>query len=142
MYVSQETPEQTDARLRQVLKAATIRHLPGLWWFGEFSLLDFPGAVRSDALALVRDEEGWSQLVPLVAQDAPTERLRVWSFHFTPGLDNSGFVGWLASHIKRATGSGVLVICGQNSARGGIFDYWACTEEVAPRALEVISALM
>ncbi|MFC5235901.1 DUF6196 family protein [Pseudonocardia zijingensis] len=28
--------------------------------------------------------------------------------------DDSGFVGWLASRIKAATGSGLFVVCGQN----------------------------
>jgi hypothetical protein len=28
-------------------------------------------------------------------------------------VDNSGFVGWLASHLKAAIGTGVLVVCGK-----------------------------
>jgi len=65
----------------------------------------------------------------------------VWRFHFPAGLDNSGFVGWLASHLKRQFGTGVVVICGQNSARGGIFDYWACPFAIADPVLAEIRAL-
>lgn len=54
-----------------------------------------------------------------------TESFGLFSFHFRDGLDNSGFVGWLASTLKRELGTGVFVVCGQNSRRGGIFDYWA-----------------
>ena len=46
-------------------------------------------------------------------------------FHFPAGVDNSGFVGWLASHLKVVLGTGVLVVCGFNSQRGGVFDYGA-----------------
>lgn len=56
-------------------------------------------------------------------------------------VDNSGFVGWLATHIKRATGSGVFVVCGQNSCGGGIYDHWGCPEAVADPVLETIHAL-
>ena len=65
----------------------------------------------------------------------------VFSFHFTPGLDNSGFVGWLASHLKAVTGTGVLVVCGQNSGRGGIFDYWGAPLPVASRVVAEIRRL-
>ncbi|MBW3567345.1 MAG: hypothetical protein KY410_05190, partial [Proteobacteria bacterium] len=100
--------------------------------FEEFPLDAFPAARTVDALAIVRDEHVWSLLVP--AQDNAVERFGLFSFHFAPGLDNSGFVGWLASHLKTVLGTGVFVVCGQNSGRGGIFDYWGVPESVTERA--------
>ena len=63
----------------------------------------------------MRDDKVWSQLVPCADQER--ELYTVFRFHFPNGLDNSGFVGWLASHLKARLGTGVFVICGQNSAR-------------------------
>ena len=34
------------------------------------------------------------------------------------------FAGWLASELKDHLGTGVAVLCGYNSAKGGIYDYW------------------
>ena len=141
MHVSRETPEETGARLRQVLAAAELEPLPGPWWWNELALSEFPDSIREEAVAAVRDSDRWSQLVPVREGDTPLERLRVWSFHFPAELDNSGFVGWLAMEIKRATGSGVLVVCGQNSARGGIYDYWAVPEMVGDAALRTVKGL-
>ena len=63
----------------------------------------------SDALAFVRDQDVWS--------------------------DNSEFVGWLASHLKTALGTGVLVVCGFNQRRGGVSDYWCLPKRVGEAAL-------
>jgi hypothetical protein len=69
------------------------------------------------------------------------ERFVVFSFHFQAGQDNSGFVGWLASHLKRAVGTGVFVVCGQNSKRGGIFDYWGAPLSVGPKVLAEVQRM-
>ena len=70
-----------------------------------------------------------------------TENFRVFSFHFQDGLDNSGFVGWLASRIKKELGTGVFVVCGQNTNKGGIFDYWGCPISVADKVIELVEQL-
>ena len=141
MHISLETPQQTDARLRRVLATATLDVDERSWWYEEMALEEFRRRVRDDAIAIVRDARGWSQLIPIGPADAPPERFRLWSFHFSEHLDNSGFVGWLATHIKRATGSGVFVVCGLNSRRGGIYDHWGCLETVADRVLETVRGL-
>lgn len=122
MYVSQETPEQTDARLRRVIAEAELIWHTGAFAFQEFPVAQFPADEAAHALAMVRDDDVWSVLKP-AAPDA-AEPFGLFSFHFPNGVDNSGFVGWLASALKRALGTGVFVVCGQNTARGGIFDYW------------------
>ena len=50
-------------------------------------------------------------------------------------------MGWLASHLKRVVGTGVFVVCGQNSKRGGIFEYWGVPAAVGPRALTEVRRL-
>lgn len=139
VHVSQETPEETDARLRHVLATASLELDERSWWYEELALVEFQRRVRDDAVAIVRDADRWSQLIPVGPADAPPERFRLWTFHFPVDLDNSGFVGWLATHIKRATGSGVFVVCGQNSGR--IYDHWGCPESVADRVLETVRGL-
>lgn len=141
LNISDETPDQTDRRLRKVMAMASLEVHPTPWWYQEIAIADFPSRVRADAIAVVRDAETWSQLVPVRQCDDPAEPVRIWTFHFPAGVDNSGFVGWLASHIKAATGSGVFVVCGQNSNAGGIYDHWACPEAVADAVLETIDRL-
>lgn len=128
MHVSRETTEQTERRLRQVIAGAGLVFLSGDYAFAEFPVAQFPAQLSDRALALIRDEAVWSVLRP--AETGDTELFAVFRFHFPPRVDNSGFVGWLASHLKKQLGTGVFVICGHNSARGGIFDYWG-----APLAL-------
>ena len=92
-------------------------------------------ACTQDGVVRVRD--GPSARRPWVN---PPE-LAVFSFHFRSGLDNSGFVGWLASALKQQLGTGVFVVCGQNSRRGGIYDYWDCPAQLRDDAARVIRQL-
>jgi hypothetical protein len=121
MYVSRETSEQTERRLLGVIAKSKCRFYEGAFAFEEFPLHEFQMRCRADALALVRDDQVWSQLVP--CSDGNAELFGILRFHFPLGLDNSGFVGWLAGRLKSKFGTGVFVTCGQNSSRGGIFDY-------------------
>jgi hypothetical protein len=139
MYVSDETPAETEFRLRKVIQTAEFARYDGQYCFREFPVTSFPAHLLHDALAFVRDEDVWSALVP--GTDPAFERFVVFSFHFVPGLDNSGFVGWLASHVKAAVGSGVFVVCGQNTARGGIFDYWGAPVSVAEAVIHEVIKL-
>ncbi|MEJ3749047.1 DUF6196 family protein [Actinomycetes bacterium KLBMP 9797] len=139
--VSTETEEQTDRRLRRVLAAAELVVLDGVWYFQE-SPASSPPALSARTLAVVRDEDSWSALVPLTeTPPGPVERFGIFSFHFPPAVDNSGFVGWLATHLKRSLGTGVLVVCGSNSARGGIYDYWGCPHDLLAEAVAVVKRL-
>lgn len=121
VHVSHETDDQIEARLRRVLKSARLKVYDGLYAFEEFAPTGFPSQIRPDALALVRDDAVWSQLVPSTGAG---EQFRLFRFHFPEGADNSGFVGWLATRLKREFGAGVFVTCGMNSQDGGVFDYW------------------
>jgi len=138
VQVSRETPEEIDVRLRRVIAEADFKIYGGTFAFEEFPLESFKNA-RADALALVRDNEVWSQLVP--SNEESQELFSIFSFHFDDCTDNSGFVGWLASHLKMKLGTGVFVTCGQNSRRGGIFDYWGCPSELEYEVLEEIRLL-
>ncbi|WP_237171299.1 DUF6196 family protein [Pandoraea pulmonicola] len=138
--ISRETTEQTEQRLRRVITEARLRIYPETYAFVEFPLDQFPKAVRSDALALVRDDNVWSQLVP--SRDASKETFGVFRFHFPAGADNSGFVGWLATHLKSRFGTGVFVTCGQNSEDGGIFDYWGVPATLADEVFEEVKRLV
>lgn len=139
MYVSHETPAQTDRRLRSVIARARLDVFDGAFRFVEFPGVDFPQRASLDALALVRDRDGWSQLVE--APSPGDEQFAVFCFHFDPALDNSGFVGWLATHLKHRLGTGVFVICGWNARQGGIFDYWGCPFNLKDAVLNEITAL-
>jgi hypothetical protein len=137
--VSRETLEQTQARLRRVLAEAELVVFERPYAFVEAPASRFPAEHVAGALAFVRDEDVWSALVP--SDSEAQERFVIFSFHFTPGLDNSGFVGWLAAHLKARLGTGVFVVCGQNSARGGIFDYWGAPFAIAGDVLAEVRRL-
>ena len=138
--ISHETIEETDRRLRDVIRGVQLKVYKGPYAFMEFALNKFPLAVDPEALALVRDDERWSQLVP--RRNDSAEAFTIFRFHFPAGLDNSGFVGWLATHLKRHLGTGVFVVCGHNPERGGIFDYWGCPLEVGEAVLSEIKNLI
>jgi hypothetical protein len=114
--ISSERWVATERRLKAVLRAAHLAHLDGAWCFQRTG-----GTPPEDAIATVRDRDGWCALVP--APGDAGERFGVTLTTFAPEIENSGFVGWLATALKRRLGSGVFVICGDNPRRGGIFDY-------------------
>jgi hypothetical protein len=121
--ISIETPDQTNARLERVIRQSRLTIYDQAYAFEEFTLSDFAAKANPEALALVRDDHVWSQLVQ---RDHGSETFALWRFHFPKNADNSGFVGWLATRLKNRFGTGVFVVCGQNSNDGGIFDYWGC----------------
>lgn len=137
MYISTETPEQTEARLKEVIKSAELKVFQEPYFFYEMPISKFE--FNKHALAIVRDQEVWSFLLPSVSSES--ENFKIFSFHFKDGLDNSGFVGWLASKIKRELGTGVFVVCGQNTNRGGIFDYWGCPISISNKVLRLVQEL-
>ena len=138
--VSVETSEQTEGRLRHVIASADFVLHDGAWCFQE-SLADRPPVLTGDTLAVVRDQDSWSALVPATGNSRDVELFGVFSFHFPDGLDNSGFVGWLATLLKTRLGTGVFVVCGSNRARGGIYDYWGCPISLIDDTVQVIEGL-
>jgi hypothetical protein len=138
--ISYETSAETDERLRHVIAAAELKVYEQSYIFAEFPPEGFPSGVDPEAIALVRDDQTWSQLVPDRLGSA--EPFTLFRFHFPAGLDNSGFVGWLATHLKRRLGTGVFVVCGHNGGHGGIFDYWGCPESLREAVLAEIAGLV
>jgi len=145
MDITPETPEQAHQRLLRVMAHARVDVLPCDYTFAEFPAAQFPAdlasSLASNALALVRDQAVWSALVPASAQTKEEDRYTVVCFHFAPDIPNSGFVGWLASEFKRQLGTGVFVVCGHNSADGGVFDYWGIPNSVARQATCLIHTM-
>ena len=138
--ISHESPEQCRDRLLKVITQCEFKVYRGSYAFQEFPLSDFPGKPDPAALAFVRDDEVWSQLVP--CSDKSEELFAIFRFHFPTGVDNSGFVGWLATHIKDEFGSGVFVVCGQNSNAAGIFEYWGCPLELGEDIVDEVRRLV
>jgi hypothetical protein len=139
MHIRYETDEQIEIRLRRVLSDADLVWHGGPFSFCEFSGEQLPVQSVEETLAFVRDGEVWSALKPSTHDSQ--ERFAIYSFHFPDGVDNSGFVGWLATHLKRSLGTGVFVICGYNSRRGGIFDYWGIPTDLREEAKALIDEL-
>jgi hypothetical protein len=132
--ISHERPVESEVRLRAVLRAAQLMHLPGAWCFERFV-----GEPSPEALATVKDVDGWCALVPATTHAG--EPFGVTLTTFSPQIDNSGYVGWLATAIKQRLGSGVFVICGDNPHRGGIFDYLGYPLEVSDAVRTLIDEL-
>ena len=137
--VSQETASETEQRLQGVLGLSEMVVLPGTWSFFE-SPRDQPPVLDEHLLAVVRDDDTWSVLRPSDEKEE-RERFGVFSFHFPAGVDNSGFVGWLAAALKAQLGTGVFVVCGSNSDRGGIYDYWGCPHELLDQTIATVHKL-
>lgn len=140
MYISKEAPGDTDKRLRRVITQTRVKFYDEPYAFVETPLSSFPAALNPRAVALVRDDQVWSQLVP--NDDPGATRFMVFRCHFPAGVDNSGFVGWLASRFKARLGTGVFVTCGQNEADGGIFDYWGVPLSLAREARREVESLV
>jgi hypothetical protein len=140
MDITPETTEQTHHRLMQVMAHARMERLSGEYTFVEFPANAFSVQHADRALALVRDASSWSALIPAMDQTAPEERYLMLSFHFAADIPNSGFVGWLATQFKQRLGTGVFVVCGQNSRDGGIYDYWGIPVAVAAQALALVQS--
>ena len=138
--ISKETAEETEQRLQGVLGLTEMTVLPGSWSFFE-SPKDQPPTLDDDLLAVVRDEQSWSVLRPAGDEGDGRERFGVFSFHFPDGVDNSGFVGWLAGALKEQLGTGVFVVCGSNQDRGGVYDYWGCPEQLLQDAIAAVHRL-
>jgi Family of unknown function (DUF6196) len=141
MDITPETPDQTHARLMQVMAHARMEKMAGDYTLAEFPLNAFPQALANSALAFVRDANSWSALIPATEQTAAQERYLLLSFHFAADIPNSGFVGWLATQFKQRLGTGVFVVCGQNSNDGGVYDYWGIPVAVAAPALAFVESL-
>ncbi len=135
MDVTPETSEQTRARLLRVMAHARMDVLTQSYTYVEHPVAQFPAHLAGSALAFVRDQTVWSALIPVPPTTPASDSYTVVAFHFAPDIPNSGFVGWLASEFKRQLGTGVFVVCGQNSADGGVFDYWGIPQSVAPQAI-------
>lgn len=132
--ISQERPVESERRLRAVLRTTQLVHLPEAWCFQRIASDPPVGAI-----ATVRDVDGWCALVP--ATEDSGERFGLTMSTFAPHIDNSGYIGWLATVVKHRLGSGVFVICGDNPRRGGIFDYLGYPLEVADTVRALIDEL-
>ncbi len=141
MDVTPETSEKTSARLRKVMAQARAVCMAGDYTFAEYPAHEFPAHELSHALAFVRDENSWSALLPATHSTSDAARYLLVSFHFAPDIANSGFVGWLATQFKQQLGTGVFVVCGQNSCDGGVYDYWGIPRSLAAQALELLATL-
>lgn len=62
--VSFERPEETTRRLRDVIAGSNFTVCEGAYSFAEFPLSELDSKVRPEALALIRIDEVWSQLIP------------------------------------------------------------------------------
>ncbi|OLB69780.1 MAG: hypothetical protein AUI16_27390 [Alphaproteobacteria bacterium 13_2_20CM_2_64_7] len=125
----QEAPEQMHERLLEVIAKSRFEVLPQPYaWQGIANSLRIP----NDALAAVRDGDGWYALMP--AAEGANGTYRIFSFHFAEGTNASGFVAWLAGLMKQDAGTGAMVVCGFDARNNpaiwqtslGLFDYWGC----------------
>ncbi len=138
--ISNETTAETERRLRRVVTEASLVVYDDNYAFHEYPISKVHEYFDISALAIVRDDSVCSQLER--ANEKDEESFVVWRFHFPAGIDNSGFVGWLAGHLKAKFGTGVFVVCGQNSQQGGIFDYWGAPASIREQIIKEVKKLV
>ena len=118
-----ETPARTEARLRDVLRAAQIDILRHDYAWASLSREAFPAGISAEALALTQDGDGWNQLVPA----SGARRSDAWAlvaFHFGPGANTDGFTDWLATCFRRRVGPKLMIASGFNERTGVSYLYW------------------
>ncbi|MEB3245755.1 MAG: DUF6196 family protein [Vampirovibrionales bacterium] len=107
VYISKETATQTEARLKALLPKVA------------FQWLDSPHQYDTQMQPLAQNQALAQLVTPSGALEAlqpcdatQSDALAIALLTFPSGHDNSGFVGWFASQLKKATGSGLVVISG------------------------------
>jgi hypothetical protein len=109
-----------------------------------------PERKSPEALACVRDGEQWSALVPATDARRQPGQFTIFSFHFNPKFDATGFRR-LASftsraddgcrahrHLRKGPTRGLAL----DHIRGGIFDYWGCPADQAEAVIAEVRALI
>lgn len=139
MYVSEESPDETEGRLIRLVKEAQWQFFEEAFSFAECDAAAIAGSWKSSALAWISDGDVASFLVPFT--DESRDSFGLFKVCFPADRDNSGFIGWLANRLKSSCGTGVFVICGSNTARGGIFDYWGYPLALKERVLAELGRL-
>jgi len=67
MYISNETVDQTEKRLKKVIQTADFRIFDKSYYFKEVPVTNFE--FETEALAIVRDQDVWSFLIPSVSTE-------------------------------------------------------------------------
>ena len=133
-----ETPSRTEARLRDALRSAEIRLLePAYAWT---LVEDFPSQVSDEAVALAKDEDGWSQLVP-----APGARVAEgWAlirFRFGDGSNIDGLTDWLAAFLRRRVTPRLMIASGLSQRTGRLYLYWGVPPALREQVMREIDIL-
>jgi hypothetical protein len=141
-----ETADEAERRLLRVIAAARLDVFEQSYGFEP---LRANRPLDARAVACVRDGDHWFQLVPMRPESSALT-YTVFSLHFAEAMSASGFVGWLASHLKRTVGTGVIVVCGRDARQSdaldavslGLFDYWGCPSHVGEAVIAEVRALV
>jgi hypothetical protein len=144
--VTTESSEQMEARLLRVIAHSRFEVLTDDYIWQPMTGNQPPSG---NAITCVRDGDIWHEFVS-ASPTSSGQRYRVVSFHFKEGIDASGFVAWLACHLKRSAGTGSVVICGKDKRDSaelfqtsqGVFDYWCCSVAAGDRFVSVIRSLI
>ena len=114
-----ETFEEQNLRLIQAFSNSDVNFLSGSYDYEEFNSTELNLKFNKNALALIRDDSRWSQLI-----NVDKGPFSVFSIHFNGVDDVNGFVGWFASLLKEKLGIGLIVFVGSNSLKKGVYDYY------------------
>ena len=101
---------------------------------------DFPSQVSGEAVALARDEDGWSQLVP-----APGARSASgWALirlSFVAGAAIDGLTDWLAAYLRRRVTPRLMIASGLSQRTGGLYLYWGVPLALGEQVMREIDIL-
>jgi hypothetical protein len=140
MNIENEKPEQTHERLLKVIADSEFKIFHDTYVFDEFPINEFPNRADLSAIAYVRDESVWSQIVP--STDSSKQLWKTIRFRFKKNSKTIGFIAWLSGYLKEKLGVGLCVICGWNSDIAGVYDYWLCPVESSKLVIEEIHNLI
>jgi hypothetical protein len=142
MVPPNESPIDLHRRLLRATAASRFVELPDDHGWMPLAAGQAP---QASAIACVRDDDVWHQLLP-VAASHPGPRMCVVSFHFPEHISSAGFIAWMAAWLREEADTGVVVIGGRDKSASpgldqgsfGVFDYWCCRADNRRRFVDAI----
>lgn len=133
-----ESPSQTEVRLNAALRAAEIQILEQPYAWATIGQDNFPEGLNKDAVALVQDGHGWSQLIPASRKESWT----LICMRFRAGVNVEGFLEWFAFYLRRRVTPRFMIVGALGELTSGPHFCWAVpwsVREQAVREIEILS---
>jgi hypothetical protein len=132
-----ETNSKLIERLYYVLKQSEFVEFDELYYFKQFE--ETPN-LENNALSYIRNGNYWTGLIE--AEDDRTENYKIFCFKVNTTSNNSGFLGWMATEIKKKLGISIIVFCSHCPTTDKDILYIGCSSLYGNQVKNFIETLM